>query len=74
MTHSLILDFSSTAFLYGFVGSIIVMVVAIVSSVIVLVFGLALGVHIWKRRKIQKKRKGTIFLLSKPILPPKEIF
>ncbi|XXG73404.1 hypothetical protein AAC387_Pa07g2327 [Persea americana] len=40
-------------------GSIIVMVVAIVSSVIVLVFGLALGVHIWKRRKIQKKRKGA---------------
>lgn len=73
-TYSLILDFSSTGFLHGFVGSIIVMVVAIVSSVIVAMFGLALVMHIWKRREIQRKRKGTIFLLSKPILLPEEIF
>ncbi|KAF8399733.1 hypothetical protein HHK36_015604 [Tetracentron sinense] len=39
-------------------GSIIAMVVAIVSSVAVVVVGATIGVYIWKHKKIQKKRRG----------------
>jgi uncharacterized protein YneF (UPF0154 family) len=36
-----------------------VIVVSVVSSVVVLVVGIAIGVYIWKRRHIQKKRRGN---------------
>ncbi|XP_059445129.1 cysteine-rich receptor-like protein kinase 2 [Corylus avellana] len=40
-------------------GTTIVIVVSVVSSVVVLVVGIAIGVYIWKRRHIQKKRRGS---------------
>ncbi|XP_043723854.1 cysteine-rich receptor-like protein kinase 2 [Telopea speciosissima] len=35
-------------------------VVAILSSVAALIIGVAIGVHIWRHRRIQKKRRGAI--------------
>ncbi|KAB8455101.1 hypothetical protein FH972_025254 [Carpinus fangiana] len=40
-------------------GTTIVIVVSVVSSVVVLVVAIAIGVYIWKRRHIQKKRRGS---------------
>ncbi|EXB82556.1 Cysteine-rich receptor-like protein kinase 2 [Morus notabilis] len=40
-------------------ASWVVIVVSVVSSVVVLVVGVAIGHHIWKRRYIQKKRRGS---------------
>ncbi|XP_058091856.1 cysteine-rich receptor-like protein kinase 2 [Magnolia sinica] len=40
-------------------GSIIAMVVAIVSSVTVVSVGVAIGLYIWKHKRIEKKRKGA---------------
>ncbi|KAA8533167.1 hypothetical protein F0562_033300 [Nyssa sinensis] len=40
-------------------GTIIVIVVAVVSSVMVLVVGAIIGFYIWKHMKIQKKRRGS---------------
>ncbi|XP_038885204.1 cysteine-rich receptor-like protein kinase 2 [Benincasa hispida] len=34
------------------------LIVSVLSSVVVLIIGLAIGTYIWKRRYIQKKRKG----------------
>ncbi|OWM76085.1 cysteine-rich receptor-like protein kinase 2 [Punica granatum] len=39
-------------------GTIIVIVVSVVSSLVVLAVGITIGVFIWKQRYIQKKRKG----------------
>lgn len=40
-------------------GSIIVIVVSVISSVVVLVVGITVGAYIWKHRYIQKKRRGS---------------
>ncbi|XP_042497891.1 cysteine-rich receptor-like protein kinase 2 [Macadamia integrifolia] len=40
-------------------GSIAVMIIAILSSVAVLILGAAIGVYIWKHIRIQKKRRGA---------------
>ncbi|XP_050120295.1 cysteine-rich receptor-like protein kinase 2 isoform X1 [Malus sylvestris] len=40
-------------------GTTIVIVVAVVSSLVVLVVGVAIGFYIWKHRYIQKKRRGS---------------
>ncbi|KAL9328035.1 hypothetical protein ACSQ67_003038 [Phaseolus vulgaris] len=40
-------------------GNVVVIVVVVVSSVIVSVVGVTIGVHIWKQRYIQKKRRGS---------------
>ncbi|THF98886.1 cysteine-rich receptor-like protein kinase 2 [Camellia sinensis] len=40
-------------------GTIIVIAVSVVSSVVVLVVGGIIGVYFWKHRKIQKKRRGS---------------
>lgn len=41
-------------------------IVSVVSSVVVLAVGLAIGHYIWKNRYIQKKRKGKKIM---PICP-----
>lgn len=43
--------------------SVAVIVVAVVSSVLVLVVGGVIGVYMWKHRVIEKKRRGTSFSL-----------
>ena len=48
-----------------FAGTIIIIVVSAVSAVIVLLVGGAIGVYIWKQRKIQKKRRGKKILENK---------
>ena len=48
-----------------FAGTIIIIVVSAVSAVIVLLVGGAIGVYIWKQRKIQKKRRGKKILANK---------
>ncbi|KAK6930986.1 Gnk2-homologous domain [Dillenia turbinata] len=40
-------------------GTIIVIVVAVVSSIIVLAAGVSIGVYIWKIKVIEKKRRGS---------------
>ncbi|XP_022733407.1 cysteine-rich receptor-like protein kinase 2 [Durio zibethinus] len=40
-------------------GTIIIIVVSIVSSLVVIAVGVAIGVYIWKRRYIQNKRRGS---------------
>ncbi|KAJ1399501.1 Serine-threonine/tyrosine-protein kinase, catalytic domain [Sesbania bispinosa] len=40
-------------------GNVVVIVVAVVSSLIVSVVGVTIGVYIWKQRYIQKKRRGS---------------
>ncbi|KAM1215103.1 hypothetical protein ACFX2I_011541 [Malus domestica] len=40
-------------------GTTIVIVVSVVSSLVVLVVGVAIGFYIWKHRYIQKKRRGS---------------
>ncbi|KAG5059246.1 hypothetical protein GLYMA_01G028100v4 [Glycine max] len=40
-------------------GNVVVIVIAVVSSVTVLVVGVTIGVYIWKQRYIQKKRRGS---------------
>lgn len=40
-------------------GTIIVIVVSVVSSIVVLVVGITIGVYIYKQRTIQKKRRGS---------------
>ncbi|XWS34756.1 hypothetical protein CRYUN_Cryun21dG0064800 [Craigia yunnanensis] len=40
-------------------GTIIIIVVSIVSPLVVLAVGIAIGVYIWKHRYIQKKRRGS---------------
>ncbi|KAM7487287.1 hypothetical protein LguiB_024771 [Lonicera macranthoides] len=40
-------------------GRIIVIIVAIVSSVVVFLVGTVIAVYIWKHREIQKKRRGS---------------
>ncbi|KAK2427940.1 Cell division control protein 2 [Trifolium repens] len=40
-------------------GNLVVMVVAVVSSVVVAVVGVTIGAYIWKQRHIQKKRRGS---------------
>ncbi|KAJ4959987.1 hypothetical protein NE237_019897 [Protea cynaroides] len=40
-------------------GSRVMLIVAILSSVAVLIIGVAIGVYIWRYRRIQKKRRGT---------------
>ncbi|KAA8533179.1 hypothetical protein F0562_033288 [Nyssa sinensis] len=40
-------------------GIITTIVVAVISSVVVLVVGAVIGFYIWKRMKIQKKRRGS---------------
>lgn len=44
--------------LMTFAGNIIVIVVSVISSLVVLVVGVAIGFYIWKHRYIQKKRRG----------------
>ncbi|KAL2510258.1 Cysteine-rich receptor-like protein kinase 2 [Forsythia ovata] len=39
-------------------GKITIIIVATISSILVLVIGAVIGVYIWNRRTIQKKRKG----------------
>ena len=39
-------------------GRIIVIIVAIVSSVVVFLVGTVIAVYIWKHREIQRKRRG----------------
>ncbi|KAG5522133.1 hypothetical protein RHGRI_034353 [Rhododendron griersonianum] len=62
------LMYSDTDFLNPVVGngnsrvSVAVIVVAVVSSVFVLVVGGVIGVYMWKHRVIEKKRRGTSFL------------
>lgn len=43
----------------GLRGNTLVIVVSVVSSVVVLVVGIAIGIYIWKRRYVQKKRRGS---------------
>ena len=50
-------------FCCGFAGTKVVIVVSVVSSVVVLAVGLAIGHHIWKNRYIEKKRRGNILLI-----------
>lgn len=40
-------------------GSVIVIVVSVVSSLVVLGVAVTIGIYIWKRRYIQKKRRGS---------------
>ncbi|XP_057448514.1 cysteine-rich receptor-like protein kinase 2 isoform X2 [Lotus japonicus] len=40
-------------------GNVMVIVVAVVSSVVVTVVGVIIGAYVWKRRYIQKKRRGS---------------
>ncbi|KAK2374390.1 cysteine-rich receptor protein kinase [Trifolium repens] len=40
-------------------GNVVVIVVALVSSVVVAVVGVTIGAYIWKQRHIQKKRRGS---------------
>ncbi|MBA0620960.1 hypothetical protein Godav_006623, partial [Gossypium davidsonii] len=40
-------------------GTVIIIVVSVVSSLVVLAIGVAIGVYIWKYRYIQKKRRGS---------------
>ncbi|GMY26273.1 cysteine-rich receptor-like protein kinase 2 [Fagus crenata] len=40
-------------------GTTIVVVVSVVSSVVLLALGIAIGIYIWKHRNIQKKRRGS---------------
>ncbi|KAJ9176356.1 hypothetical protein P3X46_011676 [Hevea brasiliensis] len=40
-------------------GSVIVIVVSVVSSLLVLGVGVTIGIYIWKQRYIQKKRRGS---------------
>ncbi|TKY69894.1 Cysteine-rich receptor protein kinase 2 [Spatholobus suberectus] len=40
-------------------GNVVMIVVAVVSSVIVSLVGVTIGVYIWKQRYIQKKRRGS---------------
>ncbi|XP_050205691.1 cysteine-rich receptor-like protein kinase 2 [Mercurialis annua] len=40
-------------------GSIIVIVISVISSLVVLAVGATTGVYMWKRRYIQKKRRGS---------------
>ncbi|KAJ8758969.1 hypothetical protein K2173_003207 [Erythroxylum novogranatense] len=40
-------------------GTVIVIVVSVVSSLVVIAVGSAIGVYVWKHRYIQKKRKGS---------------
>ncbi|KAK6281536.1 hypothetical protein POUND7_015361 [Theobroma cacao] len=49
-------------------GTIIIIVVSVVSSLVVLAIGVAIGVYIRKHRYIQKKRRGKSFIY-KGILP-----
>ncbi|XP_058192979.1 cysteine-rich receptor-like protein kinase 2 [Rhododendron vialii] len=59
------LMYSDTNFLNPVVGngnsrvSVAVIVVAVVSSVLVLVVGGVIGIYMWKRRVIEKKRRGS---------------
>ncbi|KAJ6356065.1 hypothetical protein OIU78_004224 [Salix suchowensis] len=39
-------------------GSIVIIVVSIASSLVVLGLGVSMGVYIWKRRYIMRKRRG----------------
>ncbi|CAI9761744.1 unnamed protein product [Fraxinus pennsylvanica] len=48
-------------------GKITIIIVATVSSIAVLVIGAVVGVYIWKRRTIQKKKKGDAEKLVKPL-------
>ena len=43
-------------------GTIVVIIVAVVSSITVLVVGGVIGVYMWKHRVIEKKRRGKTFL------------
>lgn len=40
-------------------GSVIVIVVSVVSALVVLGVAVTIGIYIWKRRYIQKKRRGN---------------
>lgn len=40
-------------------GSIVIIVVSVISSLVVLGLGVSIGVYIWKRRYIMKKRRGS---------------
>uniref|UniRef100_A0A7N0VFQ7 Cysteine-rich receptor-like protein kinase 2 n=1 Tax=Kalanchoe fedtschenkoi TaxID=63787 RepID=A0A7N0VFQ7_KALFE len=40
-------------------GSVVVIVVSVVSSVLVVAVGILIGLYIWKHRIIQKKRRGS---------------
>lgn len=42
-----------------FRGTIIIIVVSIVSSLVLIAIGVVIGVYIWKRRYIQRKRRGS---------------
>lgn len=47
-----------------FAGTTIVVVVSVVSSVVLLALGIAIGIYIWKHRNIQKKRRGENLFLE----------
>ena len=48
-----------------FADTTIVIAVSVVSSVILLVVGVAIGFYIWKHRYIQKKRRGKKLFLER---------
>lgn len=48
-----------------FAGSVVVIVVSVLSAVVVFMVGIAIGIYICKHRTIQKKRRGQPkFLIS----------
>ena len=62
-TYLYLYDVEMGIFCCGFAGTKVVIVVSVVSSVVVLAVGLAIGHHIWKNRYIEKKRRGNILLI-----------
>ena len=51
--------------LMSFAGGTTVIIVSIVSSLVLVVVGIAVGLYIWRQRSIAKKRRGKKFLLEK---------
>lgn len=56
--------------LVTFAGTTVVIVVTVVSSVVVFVLALAIGVYILKRKNIEKKRRGNMLICDRHSLFP----
>ena len=51
--------------LMSFAGRTTVITVSIVSSLVLVVVGIAVGLYIWRQRSIAKKRRGKFFFWKK---------
>ena len=51
--------------LMSFAGRRTVITVSIVSSLVLVVVGIAVGLYIWRQRSIAKKRRGKFFFWKK---------